>query len=147
MAFCSFCGGENPDNAKFCLECGAQIGSNSNSTTQTPVSGTQKTIAMPPPQQVVQTYYPPSQKTTYSSKSAAPVSYSPKSRVAAGLLGIFLGGCGAGRFYLGYAGLGVAQLLVSLFTLGFGAIWGLIDGIVILCGGVAVDGQGYKLGD
>lgn len=60
--------------------------------------------------------------------------YSPKSKTTAGLLGIFLGGFGVGRFYTGHVGLGIAQLLVTVFTFGFGAWWGLIDGIVMLAG-------------
>jgi TM2 domain-containing membrane protein YozV len=55
-----------------------------------------------------------------------------KSRLAAGLLGIFLGGFGVHRFYLGYPGIGVAQILVSVFTGGLGAWWGIIEGIMIL---------------
>lgn len=76
-----------------------------------------------------------------------PMGYEQKSKLAAGLLGIFLGGFGVGRFYLGYAGLGVAQLLVTIFTLGIGAIWGFIDGIMILTGSVKVDAQGIPLKD
>ena len=56
----------------------------------------------------------------------------PKSKVAAGLLGIFLGCFGVGRFYRGHTGLGVAQLVVTILTGGFGWIWGLIDGIMVL---------------
>lgn len=69
-----------------------------------------------------------------------------KSRLAAGLLGILLGGFGAQRFYLGYTGIGVAQLVVTFLTCGLGAIWGLIDGIVILAGGVDRDADGVPLG-
>ncbi len=68
-----------------------------------------------------------------------------KSRLAAGLLGIFLGGFGVQRFYLGYSGLGVAQLVVTLLTCGLGAVWGFIDGIVILAGGVNRDADGVPL--
>lgn len=39
---------------------------------------------------------------------------------------------------------GVIQLIVSLITCGFGALWGLIDGILILVNG-GVDGQGRPL--
>ncbi len=60
--------------------------------------------------------------------------YSSKSKVTAGILGIFLGGLGVGRFYTGQVGIGVAQLLVTIFTFGFGAWWGIIDGIVMLAG-------------
>ena len=59
-----------------------------------------------------------------------------KSKVAAGLLGIFLGCIGAHNFYLGYTGKAVAQLLITLLSLGFlaviPAIWALIEGILIL---------------
>lgn len=71
---------------------------------------------------------------------------SDKTKLVAGLLGIFLGGFGVGRFYTGHTGLGVAQLLVSVFTCGFGAIWGLIDGIMILVNG-GTDAQGRVLRD
>lgn len=69
---------------------------------------------------------------------------SDKSKLTAGLLGIFLGGFGVGRFYLGYTNIGVLQLVVSLLTCGMGSIWGLIDGIMILVGNVP-DAQGRTL--
>lgn len=62
--------------------------------------------------------------------------YSDKSKLVAGLLELFLGGFGAGRFYLGYNGMGVAQLLVTIFTCGVGGLWPLIDAIMILTGNV-----------
>jgi len=62
-------------------------------------------------------------------------------------LGIFLGVVGAGRFYLGYTGLAVAQLLVSIFTCGIGSLWGLVDGIMILTGSVKTDAHGVPLKD
>ena len=71
----------------------------------------------------------------------------PKSKLAAGLLQIFLGCFGVGRFYLGYTGIGVAQLLVSLCTCGIGAIWPFIDGILILTGTPSVDADGNPLGE
>ena len=54
----------------------------------------------------------------------------------AGLLEIFLGSFGVGRFYLGYTGLGIAQIAVVWLTCGLGAIWPLIDGIMMLLGKV-----------
>lgn len=71
---------------------------------------------------------------------------SDKSKVTAGLLQILLGGFGVGRFYLGYTTIGVLQLVVSVVTCGIGAIWPLIDGIMILMGNVP-DPQGRKLRD
>lgn len=66
----------------------------------------------------------------------------PKSKIAAGLFGIFLGGLGIHRFYLGYTKIGLLQLgltlLVGFFTLGIGlflaGLWGFIEGIMILAG-------------
>ncbi|MEU7633309.1 NINE protein [Nocardia sp. NPDC049220] len=74
------------------------------------------------------------------------VPLSDKQKLIAGLLQIFLGGFGVGRFYLGYNGLGVAQLLVTIVTCGLGSIWGLIDGIMILVGKVP-DSNGLPLRD
>jgi TM2 domain-containing membrane protein YozV len=71
---------------------------------------------------------------------------SDKSKIVAGLLGIFLGGFGVGRFYMGDTKTGVWQLVVSLVTCGLGGIWGFIDGILILVNG-GVDGQGRPLRD
>jgi TM2 domain-containing membrane protein YozV len=77
-----------------------------------------------------------------------------KSKMAAGLLGIFLGGLGIHRFYLGYTGIAVAQLVLGLagiFTCGItsiaSAIWGLIEGIMILTGSINKDAQGNLLRD
>lgn len=78
-----------------------------------------------------------------------------KSKLAAGLLGIFLGGLGVHNFYLGNTGKAVAQLLISLLSLGFLAavsgIWGLIEGILILTAkpgsSWAVDARGIPLRD
>ncbi|MBD7979768.1 NINE protein [Oerskovia merdavium] len=75
-----------------------------------------------------------------------------KSRLAAGLLGIFLGSLGIHRFYLGYTGVGVAMLLISVLSLGFlswaVAIWGLVEGILYLTsksGQYSVDSTGRPL--
>lgn len=70
-----------------------------------------------------------------------------KSKMAAGLLGIFLGGWGIHNFYLGYTGKGIAQIFVTLFTCGIGAIWGLIEGIMILTGNINTDAEGNPLVD
>ena len=57
-------------------------------------------------------------------------------KLVAGLLGIFLGGLGIHKFYLGMTNPGLVMLLVSLLTCGVG--WtvmhtiGLIEGILYL---------------
>lgn len=71
-----------------------------------------------------------------------------KSRIAAGVLGIFIGGLGIHRFYLGYTAIGVAQIVVSFLTCGIGHLWGFIEGICILAGGViTTDAEGRPLRD
>jgi TM2 domain-containing membrane protein YozV len=71
---------------------------------------------------------------------------SDKSKVVAGVLGILLGGFGVGRFYTGHIGMGIGQLVLTLITCGFGSLWGLIDGIVILVNG-GTDSDGRVLRD
>lgn len=74
-----------------------------------------------------------------------------KSKMAAGLLGIFLGSLGIHNFYLGYTGKAVAQLLISVLSCGILAlaseIWGLVEGIQILTGSIATDANGVPLKD
>ncbi|RRG18227.1 TM2 domain-containing protein [Weissella viridescens] len=54
-----------------------------------------------------------------------------KSTVLAYILAIFLGVFGAHRFYMGKTGSGVAMLLITILTLGFGmiitGIWDIVD--------------------
>lgn len=81
---------------------------------------------------------------------------SDKSKVAAGLLQIFLGSLGVGRFYIGDNMIGGIQLaltvigfITAIFLIGFVllfgvGVWALIDGIMMLTGSVR-DGRGLKL--
>lgn len=82
---------------------------------------------------------------------AWPPGYNPnaKSKVVAGILGILLGGWGVHRFYLGYTNIGIIQIIVTICTCGIGAIWGLIEGIMILTGseGFRTDANGVPLRD
>ncbi|MGV8873076.1 MAG: TM2 domain-containing protein, partial [Rhodococcus sp. (in: high G+C Gram-positive bacteria)] len=84
---------------------------------------------------------------------------SDKSKIVGGLLQLFLGWLGVGRFYLGSTGIGVAQLLLFFFGIlltavfGLGLIllfglfvWHVVDGVLILVGNVT-DTQGRKLRD
>lgn len=61
------------------------------------------------------------------------VPHSDKSKLVAGLLQILIP-LGIGRFYIGDTRTGVFQLLVTIFTCGIGALWPVIDGILILVG-------------
>jgi TM2 domain-containing membrane protein YozV len=100
--------------------------------------------APPPP---VGAYYDPSAPYGRHPQTGEPLS--EKSKVVGGLLqliGLF-GLVGIGRIYLGYTGLGIAQLLIGLVTCGIGAvIWGIIDAILILSDKVR-DPQGRPLRD
>ncbi len=70
--------------------------------------------------------------------------YSSSSRVLAGLLQLIPG---VGRMYLGYAAIGVLQLVLAIFTCGIMTIWSWVDGILILAGAVQYDGYGRALAD
>lgn len=95
----------------YCTKCGAQIDD--------------AAVVCPQCGCATQNYRPNS---AYWSNRQANVS--PKSRLAALLLCIFLGTLGVHRFYVGKIGTGV----LWLFTLGcFGIGW-LIDVILIACG-------------
>lgn len=76
-------------------------------------------------------------------KSGMP--YSDKQKLVAGLLQIFLGGFAIGRFYTGHTGLAIAQLAVTWLTCGAGALWPLIDGIIILTSDNPTDANGLPL--
>jgi TM2 domain-containing membrane protein YozV len=81
--------------------------------------------------------------------------YSDKSKIAAGLLQIFVGTFGVGRFYTGHTGIAIGQLvgcmvgvwILSWFTCGISALvvfWPLVDGIVLMASD-STDAQGRLL--
>ena len=78
--------------------------------------------------------FPGTDPAPYGREPGTGAPYSDKSKVAAGVLQLFLGGAGIGRFYTGHTGIAIAQLIVTILTLGLGALWGFVDGIVILAG-------------
>lgn len=82
-----------------------------------------------------------------------------KSKIVAGLLGIFLGCYGAHNFYLGYTSRAVTQLVLTLVGIVLSCvvvgvflvvgiqIWGLVEGIMILAGKIETDAKGIPLKD
>ncbi len=83
-----------------------------------------------------------------------------KSKIAAGLFGIFLGCFGVHNFYLGFTSKAIVQLVITIigFLLcccaGIGVfivlgieIWGLVEGIMILAGSINKDAKGIPLKD
>lgn len=116
--YCPNCGKEVLENAVVCVNCGSAVNTNNvNSINNT--------------------------NTTVDPNS--------KSKIAAGLLGIFLGCIGVHNFYLGYTGKAVGQLLLTVLSCGIlspiSAIWGLIEGILILTGSINTDAKGNKLSE
>ena len=135
--YCQHCGSPIDDHAAFCPNCGAP--------TAAPKNPDQQQTAPPYMNQ------PAGNQTGYTVPQQTYPAGSQKSKLAAGLLGIFLGSLGVHNFYLGYTGKAVAQLLITLLTCGIGAIgtsiWGLVEGILILTGSMNVDANGVPLGD
>ena len=88
-----------------------------------------------PPAPVAPWPHPPAVADPQAPHGREPVTgmpYSDRSKVVAGVLQLFLP-FGIGRLYSGHIGIGVAQLVLTVFF-GIGVIWAFIDGIVILAG-------------
>lgn len=68
-----------------------------------------------------------------------------KSRKVAIFLSLLLGGIGASRFYLGHYRVGIIQIIVTVLTLGFGVVWGFIEGILLLMNRIVKDAEGRPL--
>ncbi len=125
--FCPNCGTNYDDNMMNCPNCGAPAPQMNNQ------------------QYNQQQYQQPMGNQQYNPQFQQQAMPGAKSKMAAGLLGIFLGGWGVHNFYLGNTSRGIIQIVVSLVTCGLGAWWGLIEGILILCGNINTDAQGRPL--
>ena len=147
--FCKNCGSAfQVDNAAFCVNCGCQKGAGNSFCYQcgNPMNpGASVCLSC-----------------GCSNDSAEALPEGSKSKMVAGLLGIFLGQLGIHNFYLGYSNKAIIQLAVTVgcyIISGIGgwsflrlgpsamAVWGLIEGIQILTGKIATDAQGRKLKD
>lgn len=118
-AICPSCGFKNGDGDKICPHCGKEV-----------KEGAQVCLSCG---------YSLEKSTKTSNENI-----STKSKLTAGLLGIFLGGLGIHNFYLGYTGKGIAQIFLNLCCCA-GAIWGTIEGILLLCGKINKDAKGQIL--
>lgn len=101
----------------------------------------------PPQQQPPQGYGQPHMvdpNAPYGIDPKTGIPFSDKQKLIAGLLQIFLGGFGVGRFYTGHIGIAVAQIAVTWLTCGLGSFWPLIDGIMLLVGD-STDANGRPL--
>lgn len=135
--YCKNCGNEMDPNAAICVKCGCAKGTG---VSYCPNCGqaTQPGAAV---------------CTSCGAALAVAPAADAKSKLVAGLLGIFLGGFGVHNFYLGFTKKAVAQLLICLLgsCIAVGpavsSIWGLVEGIMYLCGKYTVDGKGNPLKD
>ncbi len=68
-----------------------------------------------------------------------------KRKWIASTLGLALGWLGLHRFYLGFYWLGLAQLVLTLATAGYGVVWGFVEGFLLLTGHINKDAKGRPL--
>ena len=127
--YCKNCGNAMDPNAAICVQCGCAKGTGANYC----YNCGQPTV-------------PGAAACTSCGVALNNVTAGSKSKMTAGLLGIFLGGLGIHNFYLGYTGKAIAQIALT-FCFGAGAIWGLIEGILILTGKIDKDAKGNPLTD
>ena len=136
--FCKNCGNQMDENAAICVKCGFQKGHGNKFCSN---CGNEVT----PGASICVNCGCALEAVSNVDTSAQ------KSRLVAGILGIFLGVFGVHNFYLGYTGKAVAQLLnsvLSCFTLaGVSEIWGLIEGILVLTNKDSKDAKGNPLKD
>ncbi len=123
---CPQCGAPLPAGSTQCKYCGEKIAAPQPQPVQPPV---QPAYQQPVYQQP--TYQQPVyQQPDLQSQGINPA-WPLKSKIAAGLLAILLGGLGIHKFYLGKVGLGIVYLLFCWTWIP--GIIGLIEGIVYLC--------------
>ena len=146
--FCPNCGSPVANGASFCTNCGTAVNS-AFATPRCANCGVELAAGV--------AFCPncgnPVKTTVFTQPQTEEV-VGEKSKLAAGLLGIFLGGLGVHNFYLGYTGKAIGQLLlgtVGWILCGLGpiasGIWGLVEGIMILSGSIKKDGKGKLLGE
>ena len=135
--YCKNCGNPIDPNAAVCLNCGVAKG-----TGMSYCANCGQPVA---PGAAVCT------NCGFATAPAAVPNPNAKSKLVAGLLGIFLGCFGVHNFYLGFTGKAVAQVLISVLSCfaltPITGIWGLIEGIMILVGNINQDAKGTPLGE
>ena len=146
--YCNNCGVHINNGSNFCPSCGTQCGPGYQNCPNcgAPMNGPAAPGGNPPPPG---SGYNPG----YNGYYGAP--HPPRSKLAAGLLGIFLGSLGIHNFYLGYTSKAVCQLLLSVLggivTCGITTvaveIWAFVEAIMIFTGSISCDADGVPLKD
>jgi len=153
--FCTMCGAAVQSDWNECRVCGADIYRSAQQNTA-PEQPVYQQPVVPPPAREYQQQIPPQNYQQQAPPPVYPPPYVPpvqvvyqhKSKILAGLLGIFLGSLGIHNFYLGYNNKAVVQLILGICSCGsISGLWGLIEGIMILAGSINVDGNGQPLID
>ena len=145
--YCRNCGSEMNENAVVCVKCGVAKGMG-NSYCPNCGKETDPNAAF-----CINCGCALTNMTAVNSVNSTAVP-GAKSKLVAGLLGIFLGGLGIHNFYLGYTQKAIIQVLLGtvgaiFFFIGpvISGIWGLVEGILILVGKINEDGKGFPLKD
>lgn len=130
MAFCTACGYQNDDTARFCTACGQKIPVAANQIPSAPTAPSEQAQQPPIYRQPVQQRHapppPPHQQPVYQQPAYQQPFRSAKDKSLATILAWLC--WPAFDFYLGNNSRGVAKLL----TLGGFGIWALIDAIKML---------------
>ncbi|MCI5884014.1 MAG: TM2 domain-containing protein [Clostridiales bacterium] len=113
---CPQCGAPIDPGATECKFCGEKLA----------VQQAAQQVQQPQPQVVIQQAAPQQVYVTGINPS-----WPIKNKIAAGLLGIFLGAIGVHKFYMGKIGMGI--LYLCFCWTGIPAIVGFIEGIIYLC--------------
>lgn len=146
--YCRNCGRKVDGEQELCAECEAH--KNTEVITEEQKQEVVQEVVETQTNPIVENVTTNNENTT-GTGNGPQVTKEPKSKLAAGLFGIFLGVFGVHNFYLGYTGKAVAQLLITVLSCGFlsfvSAIWGLIEGIMILAGEQKCDANGNPLKD
>lgn len=116
---CPQCGAPLADGVKSCSYCGEAISQNNNQAQYQQPQYQQPMYQQP----VVQNFY---QQPANGIDPSWPI----KSKIAAGILAILLGGWGIHKFYLGKVGMGIVYILFC--WTGIPSLVGLIEGIIYL---------------
>ncbi|MBQ3390305.1 MAG: TM2 domain-containing protein [Firmicutes bacterium] len=125
--YCPNCGTAVTETMKFCPNCGIrveglfeEVGQQSETRQGPSFDGQQS-----------QAYQYANYNADYSAMNGVDPNWPVRSKIAAGVLGIVLGGLGIHKFYLGKIGLGIVYILF-VWT-GIPSIIGLVEGIIYLC--------------